>query len=203
MDRQTSQILETDQLVVPDPLVTANSGRLLAVSEHKRSGLILCGEHYAEFAGPGAAVGTLIDQQCKAVIAIGAPEIIEMETADDRQRAYGHRIQWLRWLQKITDHTDPIQRAEKLFAGLEAFFGKEVLGGLPDDVLALLAGVLPQTIGVARSNYRNLGQSQNLSNGPSIISLHPQILHVPLGYSISTMRSAGYVKQVFQRPCSA
>ncbi|MBD2074938.1 hypothetical protein H6F86_13745 [Phormidium sp. FACHB-592] len=135
-----------------DKLDTAlNVHQLLAVSEHKRSGLIICKAHHAEFAGPGAAVGTLVEQACVSVIAIGAPEIVSVVTHQQRQTAYSRRIQWMRWLQKITDQPDAIERAEKLFASFEEFFGTQALNGLPDEVLALLIGVLPMTIAAVRS----------------------------------------------------
>lgn len=135
-----------------DKLDTAlNVHQLLAVSEHKRSGLIICKAHHAEFAGPGAAVGTLVEQACVSVIAIGAPEIVSVVTHQQRQTAYSRRIQWMRWLQKITDHSDAIERAEKLFASFEEFFGAQALLGLSDEVLALLIGVLPTTIATVRS----------------------------------------------------
>jgi hypothetical protein len=135
-----------------DKLDTAlNVHQLLAVSEHKRSGLIICKAHHAEFAGPGAAVGTSVEQACVSVIAIGAPEIVSVVTHQQRQTAYSRRIQWMRWLQKITDHLDATERAEKLFASFEEFFGAQALVGLSDEVLALLIGVLPQTIVTVRS----------------------------------------------------
>jgi hypothetical protein len=135
-----------------DKLDTAlNVHQLLAVSEHKRSGLIICKAHHAEFAGPGAAVGTLVEQACVSVIAIGAPEIVSVVTHQQRQTAYSRRIQWMRWLQKITDHSDAIERAEKLFASFEEFFGAQALIGLSDEVLALLIGVLPKTIATVRA----------------------------------------------------
>ncbi|GEM_PF-1067464 len=149
MSNQTSQIL------VASELNTALSSRqLLAVGEHKRSGLIICKAHHAEFAGPGAAVGTLIEPDCISVIAIGAPEIMPVITPKQRQTAYSRRIQWIRWLQKITEHPDAMQRAEKLFASFEEFFGAQALMGLSDEVLALLIGVMPSTVATVRSHHQ-------------------------------------------------
>ena len=149
MNNQTSQIV-----VLSGLKATLSSQQLLSVGEHKRSGLIICKAYHAEFAGPGAIVGTLVEQACVSVIAIGAPEIVPVVTHQQRQTAYSRRIQWIRWLQKITEHTDPIQRAEKLFASFEEFFGAQALISLSDDVLALLIGVLPSTIASVRSHYR-------------------------------------------------
>jgi hypothetical protein len=124
---------------------------LLAVGEQKRSGIILCKEHYAEFAGPGAAINSSVDQSYALILAIGSPEIIQVDTHEERQRAYGRRIQWVRWLHKIVSHADPLQRTEKLLAGFEEFFGSEILARIPVEVLSLLAGVLPQTVTLVQS----------------------------------------------------
>lgn len=179
------------------------SAPLLAVSEHKRSGLILCKPFHAEFAGPGAAVGTLVDDECATVIAIGSPEIIEMVSHEERQRAYSRRIQWIRWLQKITDHSDPVQRLEKLFSGLEAFFGGLVLDNLSDEVLALLAGVLPQTVAVARSQYRPLGAMSQSEAGPSVIVLNARSLQTFNGGHVPGNICPSYLKALYNLPCSA
>jgi len=131
--------------------------RLLAVGETKRGGLILCKPYYAEFAGPGAAIACPNTPAYSSIIAIGDPELVEVTNPNDRQRAYSRRIQWVRWLQKIVFHPDPVQRAEKLFLGFEEFFGGEVVSQISDEVLALLAGVLPQTISALRSHNRYFG----------------------------------------------
>lgn len=190
-----------------------NLAPLLAVSEHKRSGLILCKPYHAEFAGPGAAIGTLIDQECTAIVAIGSPEIIELLTHEDRQQAYGRRIQWTRWLHKITDNPDPILRTEKLFAGFEAFFGSAILSSLSDEVLALLAGVLPPTIAIVRSQYRYSRQLDSFDTGstdsicktldPSVISLSPRIFQSLGGVSPYLQNVVGLPSNRYSLPCLA
>jgi hypothetical protein len=130
-----------------------SSNSLLAISEGKKSGLILCKEYTAEFAGPGAAVSSPVELPYKAVIAIGAPDLISLNTLEQRKRAYGRRIQWARWLQKIIDHAEPAVRAEKLLAGFEEFFGRHVVMSLPTEVLAQLAGVFPPTIDNVRYQH--------------------------------------------------
>lgn len=126
---------------------------LLVVGERKKSGLILCKEFHAEFAGPGAALCSPAEQSYKAVIAIGSPDIVVAKSSGDRSRAYGLRIQWSRWLYRIADQENPIDRVEKLLAGLEEFFGRSVVMSLPSEVLALLVGVFPQTVEQVKSSY--------------------------------------------------
>jgi hypothetical protein len=130
-----------------------NSKSLLAISEQKKSGLILCREFYAEFAGPGASVSSSAEQDYQAVIAIGSPELLPVSTLEGRRRAYGRRIQWGRWLHKIVESPDPTLRAERLLAGFEEFFGRQVVVSLPSEILALLVGVFPSTIEQVRVQH--------------------------------------------------
>lgn len=144
--------------------------QLSAVGEQKRSGLILCKSHYAEFAGPGAAVCNLFESDYATVIAIGSPELVEVNTHAERQKAYSRRIQWVRWLHKIVAQPEPMQRAEKLLVGFEEFFGSEILAGIPDVTLSLLAGVLPQTMTAARfqQSAGNHDRSNFSPKGPDL-----------------------------------
>jgi hypothetical protein len=129
-----------------------------AISEHKKSGLILYKTHHAEFAGPGAAIGSPVEQNYKAIIALGAPELVSVSTYEARQKAYSRRIQWIRWLQAIIEQPDPILRAEKLLSSFEAFFDRQMIATLPDEALAALIGVLPQTMQAVRFQYYGLDQ---------------------------------------------
>lgn len=146
----------TDELQRADGLQqTGHTTQLYAVSERKRSGLILCKGYYAEFTGPGAVLDVPFEAPCIQVVGIGAPELVALTTAEDRQRAYSRRIQWLRWLERITDDPVPSNRAEKLLLSLEAFFDTSTLADLPDQPLALLAGVFPHTMAQVRSQLPN------------------------------------------------
>lgn len=155
----------------PEALSTTSlETNLLAVGESKRSGLILCCSHHAEFAGPGAVINSPREKPYTAVVAIGAPEIVELTGYGERQKAYSRRIQWVRWLHCIVAQPEPHQRIEKLLSGFEEFFGSETLRQIPDEVLALLAGVLPQSIATVRSQTSDLGTvSANAENSPVVI----------------------------------
>jgi hypothetical protein len=132
--------------------------RLLAISETRKSGLILCKAFHAEFAGPGAVVSSTVEQPYTAVIAIGAPELVAIATPEARRQAYSRRIQWGRWLSKIAEHPDAIERTERLFAGFEGFFGRQVVMSLPTEVVANLIGVFPETVQSVQERYFNLGK---------------------------------------------
>jgi hypothetical protein len=120
------------------------------VSPRRRNGLILCKRYHAEFAGPGSAVGGLIDRDCQQVLTVGNLSLISPESSAERQRAYLIRRQWVRLTIEITDNPVPLQRAQKIINQFEGFFEAELIAQLPDTALALLVGVLPQTIKLAR-----------------------------------------------------
>src|SRR4028118_859335 len=124
--------------------------QLLVVNSRRRNGLILYKRYHAEFAGPGAAVGGLFDLDCERVLPVGNLSLISPESSVERQRAYLIRRQWVRLTIEITDNPVPLQRAQKIINQFEGFFEAELIAQLPDTALALLVGVLPQTIKLAR-----------------------------------------------------
>lgn len=186
-----------------------NTHRLLAISEKKKSGLILCKGYHAEFAGPGAVVSAPVEQGYTLVIAIGSPEIVEVTTSEDRQKAYGRRIQWIRWLQRMTDSHDPIQRAERLLSSFEAFFGAQLLLRLPTEALAQLVGVLPQTIATVRAQHRHLAQADDseliTSSRPesSVLILTPDTIRAINALPTPFTVSPGSVETLYAFPYSA
>lgn len=147
--------------------VALSAEPLVAISEQKKSGIILCKEFHAEFAGPGAIIDSLVEPQYQSIILIGSPELIPIESFDDRRKAYGRRIQWGRWLQRIIKNPDPTLRAERLLAGFEEFFGRQVVVSLTSDVLALLAGVFPSTIDAIRAQHWHPSKSVHAAFLPS------------------------------------
>jgi hypothetical protein len=80
------------------------------------------------------------------VLPVGNLSLISPESADERQRAYLIRRQWVRLTKEITDNPVPLQRAQKILNQFEGFFDTETIAKLPDDAFALLVGVFPHTI---------------------------------------------------------
>ena len=133
--------------------IVSNSRPVIAVSEHHRSGLFLCQPHYVEFVGPGAAIGRLTHDQHWQGIAIGALELVRLEKSFRKQQAFCQRIQWTKWIGEITRQDDSYKRAEELLSRLEAFFGSVTIWSLPPEILALLVGVLPETMVEVHYHY--------------------------------------------------
>jgi hypothetical protein len=125
-------------------------GTLMMINDRRAGGLILCKEYYAEFAGPGAAVGGLFDTDCTRLIPVGNLSLLTPQSHDDRQRAFKIRRQWIRLTQQFTDCPVPLQRAQMILNQFETYFGAKTAAQVPDDVFALLVGVLPHTVRLAR-----------------------------------------------------
>jgi len=125
--------------------------QLLIVNSRRRNGLIIYKRYHAEFAGPGSAVGGLLDIDCQRVLPVGNLSLVCPEASEDRQRAYLIRRQWIRLTKQITDNPDSLQRAQKILNQFEGFFDTETIAQLPDQAFALLVGVLPHTISKVRN----------------------------------------------------
>jgi hypothetical protein len=127
-----------------------HDGQLLIVNSRRRNGLIIFKRFHAEFAGPGAAVGGYFDRDCSAVLPVGELSLLSSENAEDRQKAYLIRRQWVRLTQQFTDKVKPQDRAQMILNQFENYFGSETAAELPDEAFALLVGVLPHTIRAMR-----------------------------------------------------
>ncbi len=135
----------------PDDLLRyIQEGRVLAINKRKRNGLVLYKQFHAEFAGPGAAVGGVFDADCQKVIPVGNLSLVAPETHEERQEAYLIRRQWIRLTQQFTDTSEAIQRAKKILNQFETYFDAPTIARIPDESFALMVGVMPSTVRLAR-----------------------------------------------------
>lgn len=125
---------------------------LLVVNSRRKNGLILFKRYHAEFAGPGAVIGGIVDRDCNLALPLGNFSLLRPESFEERQRAYALRRQWIRLTAQITTNNPaPLQRAQVILNQFEYYFDPKIIAQIPDEALALLIGVLPQTIRKARS----------------------------------------------------
>lgn len=135
----------------PDAILSCIlSGNIWAVNSRRKNGLILYKPFYAEFAGPGAAVGGAYDQDCQQVIPVGNLSLIRPETREERQNAYLIRRQWIKLTQQFTDHSASLQRAQMILNQFETYFDQQTIARIPDEAFAMLVGVLPYSVRIAR-----------------------------------------------------
>jgi hypothetical protein len=134
----------------PDLLAMLHSGKVFMVNSRRRNGLILLKPFHAEFAGPGAAVGGDCDHDCLAALSIGNLSLLTPDSHDERQKAYLIRRQWTRLTRQITENSLPQKRVQKILDQFEQYFPLETVSRLPDEIFALLVGVLPQTVKIVR-----------------------------------------------------
>jgi hypothetical protein len=124
------------------------------VDSRRRNGLILIKRFHAEFAGPGAAVGGAFDVDSQQAIPVGDFCLVCLKSPEERQKAYGIRRHWVRLTEELTAKPVALERSQILLTQFEQYFDAETVAKIPDRALALLIGVFPQTIRIARQgNY--------------------------------------------------
>ncbi len=136
----------SETLAVDSLLEKINRGDLLVVNSRRRNGLIIFREFYAEFAGPGAAVGGDFDQGCQKIIPLGNLSLIEPEDHEEHQKALKIRLQWIRLTQNFTDQPRSIDRAQMILDQFKTYFDTSTIDNVPNEAFAMMVGVLPQTV---------------------------------------------------------
>ncbi len=137
----------------PEIVKMLHSGQVLVVNSRRRNGLILYKGFHAEFAGPGAAVGSIYDLDCQLALPVGNLSLLSPGSHEERQKAYLIRRQWIRLMKQITEKPVPQQRVQKILEQFEQYFDADTVAQLPDEAFALLVGVLPQTVSAVRRSY--------------------------------------------------
>jgi hypothetical protein len=143
-----------DNLHSSDIIKVLSTGKLLLVDSRRRNGLILIKHFHAEFAGPGAAVGGAFDVDSQEAIPVGDFCLVDSQSPQERQKAYGIRRHWVRLTEQLTAKPEALERAQMLLIQFEQYFDSETVAQIPDRALALLIGVFPQTIRSARELER-------------------------------------------------
>ncbi|MEG5018450.1 MULTISPECIES: hypothetical protein [unclassified Microcoleus] len=133
-----------------DILAEINSGKLLMVDSRRRNGLILIKRFHAEFAGPGAAVGGAFDVDSVQAISVGDFCLVCPHSPQEIQKALGIRRQWVRLMEQLTAKPAALERAQMVLTQFEQYLDSETVAQIPDEALAHLVGVFPQTIRAAR-----------------------------------------------------
>ena len=149
-------INRSDQEKTTGLLKLLHSGQVLMVNSRRRNGLILYKHCHAEFAGPGAVVGSFYDRDCEWALPVGNLSLLSPESHEERQKAYLIRRQWIRLMKQITEKPVPQQRVQKILEQFEQYFDSETVAQLPDEAFARLVGVLPQTVRIVRRASANL-----------------------------------------------
>lgn len=164
-----AQIRMNTELITVDatrhlPLQTLQSGQLLQLSPKCRGGLILRNAHFAEFVGPGAAVGCSFDIRVTQVFPLGEVQITYPELLADKQKAYQRRRSYMHKHQELIAEPVPLKRASNVYGFLAKLYGTAIVAAIPDDLLAHLGAVLPGTIIMLRQYYTERAHTANPSS---------------------------------------
>ena len=144
------------QISVNGILSQIKQKKLLIVNPRRKNGLILYKRYYAEFAGPGAVIGSEFDEDIVALIPVGKLSLVIPQNSQEKINAYLIRRQWIRLTKQITDNPIPLQRAQVILNQFENWFDAQTMSELPDQAFAMLVGVLPQTIRRVRDEFERL-----------------------------------------------
>lgn len=126
------------------------SGKLWIVNSRRRNGIVIYKKFHAEFAGPGAAVGGVLDPDCVHITALGNLSLVEPKSYEEQQKAIRIRLQWVRLTQNFTDKPVPAERAQMILEQFKMYFDQSIVDKVPDEAFSLLVGVFPKTVRQAR-----------------------------------------------------
>lgn len=152
MSHVTSSKTLTNQ-VDSRPIQLLKSGQLLAINADCQGGLILQKPFYAEFVGPGAAVGGSFDIQSTSAYVLGNVQFLELTTYAERQQAFQKRIAYIKKFQNLLLEQTPLRRACLIVDQLNQWFGVDETKKISHESMAQLAGVLPGTVAIAWQQY--------------------------------------------------
>jgi hypothetical protein len=131
------------------PIELLKSGQLLSITMNPESGIILQKPFFAEFIGPGAAIGGMFDLQCVTIYTLGKVEFTVPANLEERQQAFRRRMADIETMQDLCQSDVPLARSIGFLDMLCDRFGSEQIRTIPNDVLAKVVGVLPGTIAMA------------------------------------------------------
>ncbi|MGR3278861.1 hypothetical protein ACSYAD_27725 [Acaryochloris marina NIES-2412] len=163
-----------DQLSVQ----SLQDGQLRSIVNHQHMGVILQKKYYAEYIGPGAAIGGHLDMECVNIYVLGEVEYDVPENNEKRYGAFQKRIKNIEQLQEICEISSPIYRGIAVLEMLIQQFSLEEIQRVPNNLLAMLVGVVPATIAAAWQKL--LAKQGNVEGSPSI-----QLSGMPLNNVIS------------------
>ncbi len=161
----SEMIDSSEEKNAPEIVKMLHRGQVLVVNSRRRNGLILYKGFHAEFAGPGAAVGSIYDLDCQLALPVGNLSLLVPDSHEERQKAYLIRRQWIRLMKQITEKPVAPQRVQKILEQFEQYFDAETVAQLPDEAFALLVGVLPQTVSAVRHSYSGSFNGQGHRQG--------------------------------------
>lgn len=138
------------------------SGHILMITPDSQGGLLLVKPFYVDFAGPGAAIGGEFDRSSTAVYPIGNIHFQTSLNQRDREDAIQTRITYVEQLSTILDNAHPLHRARLITRYLTDCLPGNLSLTIPAELIAGLAGVLPDTVRFAWQSHKELAEDRLL-----------------------------------------
>lgn len=136
------------------PVSLLQSGQLLALKRECKGGLILQRRFYADFVGPGAAVGGSFDIDCTLIYVIGTVEFYVPSTFAERRAAFGQRMAYIEILKELVLEPSRLNRACMILDQLCQWVRTDAAIAVPDELVAQLVALRSQTVAIARQSYQ-------------------------------------------------
>ena len=95
------QVTPEEKQQIDEILQHLHQQKLLVINPRRKNGLILYKPYHAEFAGPGAAIGSNFDQDVIDVLPVGKLSLTEPRTSQERINSYLIRRQWVKLAKQI------------------------------------------------------------------------------------------------------
>lgn len=125
------------------------SGQIYSIPENCQSGLIILKSFYADFAGPGAAIGGEFDRCCTAVYAIESTHLENQTSLAAREHSLQTRIAYAEKLAAITRIAAPLHRGSLIVQHLSQWLSAERAMTIPYELIGKLVGISPITVKLA------------------------------------------------------
>ena len=132
--------------IVTEALQRIQKGEALIISNRRRGGVILRKPYYAEFIGPGAMIGGNLDRNCQGIIPLGKLSLVSPIDPPELYRSYLIRRQWVLNTRRLTELSEPSDRAQQLLDQLENYFGGDIIHLISSEDLAAIVGIFPSTM---------------------------------------------------------
>ncbi len=132
-----------------------SSRPVLAIAPEARGGIIIQKAHYADFIGPGAALVNSFDLRGNKVIPVGTIRFCPLRNAEDRQRALGKRVEYLRTLEEIARSPVPLRRSCQIVERLCEWLPESEAAAISHELVGNLVGVMPLAVQMAWRSYRS------------------------------------------------
>ena len=152
------------------------SGSLISLVTDSLGGLIIIKPFYADFAGPGAAIGGEFDRRCTAIYTVGNVQLQTPVTHAEREMTILTRVAYAEALTTLLNIQVPIRRSSLMIEHLCQWMPRDIAETIPAELIGKLISVPPATVKLAWQSHKRLSDDM-----PTLVSTQPRKELVSVG----------------------